>query len=330
MDQPLYAYLLRHTREPAHLLQLREDTARLAGPRRARNAVSPEQGNFLRFLAASLGARRALEVGVFTGYSSVAIASALPRASDGGLLLALEKDPGPLALARRAWAAAGVDDRVRAVVGDAREELARLVAAKEEADEAAAAAAAAAAALREGDGGERPDDAGGGADAAPSSSSPSSSSSSSPPAPPPPFPLFDFAFIDADKRGYLSYFESCLKLVRKGGVIAIDNVLWYGRVAEEGGETEQQQQQQPAGEAAAAAGGDEGEGGRGGGRGGGGGSGEGGLPLGRDRRRRAASSRQQQAATEAVRELNARLLVDERIDLSIVPVGDGIALCRKL
>lgn len=271
MDQPLYAYLLRHTREPAHLLKLREETARFAGPR-ARNAVSPEQGSFLRWLVASLGATRALEVGVFTGYSSVAIASALPPASEGGLLLALERDARPLELARRAWAAAAVDDRVRAVVGDAREELARLVAEKEEADEAAAA----------------------------SSSSPV-----------PPFPPFDFAFIDADKRGYISYFESCLRLVRKGGVIAIDNVLWYGRVA---AAAEEEEEREPAAAAEEA----------------GGSGGEGGDSQRRKKKKEEKAAAQQRAATEAVRELNARLLADERIDLSIIPVGDGIALCRKL
>ena len=83
---------------------------------------------------------------------------------------------------------------------------------------------------------------------------------------------FDFAFIDADKRGYAGYFETCLRLVRPGGVIAIDNVLWYGAVADEG---------------------DTGK------------------------------------ATLALRQLNDALLVDERIDLSVLPVGDGVALCRR-
>ena len=332
MDQPLYSYLLRHTREPPHLVRLREETAKFAGPR-ARNAVSPEQGNFLRFLVATLGAKRALEVGVFTGYSSVAIASALPPAAEGGLLLALEKDPRPLVLAKKAWEAAGVEDRVRAVVGDAREELARLVAAQEEAEGAEKAEEAAA--LREGER-RAADDADGAA-------APSSSSSSSAP--------FDFAFIDADKRGYLDYFESCLKLVRKGGVIAIDNVLWYGRVAErpepegeatteeeeeetEGGGEEERSETEEEGRAPAESAtlearfpGSEEErlseaapdavlr------------SSQERLRAKKRERRRAASQR---AATEAVRELNSRLLEDARIDLSIVPIGDGIALCRKL
>jgi predicted O-methyltransferase YrrM len=314
MTPPLYSYLLRHTREPAHLLRLREQTAMFAGPR-ARNAVSPEAGAFLRFLVASLGATRALEVGVFTGYSSTAIASALPPASKGGFLLALEKDPKPLKLARIVWEEAGVADRVEARVGDAREELARLVAAKAASDEQEETARAAAA-------------AGGGAVAAETDFTP--------------FPLFDFAFIDADKKGYLSYFESCLRLVRKGGVIAIDNVLWYGKVAEAAKEEQGEEEEVEEGE-----GGEEGsegseeEGGRGSA------SLEERFPSSEERLAPAPRSvrREQQrlkkkrdrrwaasqlAATEAVRELNARLLADERIDLSIVPVGDGIALCRKL
>ena len=334
MTQPLYSYLLSHTREPAHLLRLRERTAEFAGPR-ARNAVSPEQGSFLRWLVASLGARRALEVGVFTGYSSVAIASALPPASEGGLLLALERDPRPLDLARRAWAEAGVDDRVQPRVGDAKETLAELVAALEawEASEGKAEAASAA------EGGRRR--------VRPSS----------------PF-SYDFAFIDADKRGYGSYYESCLRLVRPGGVIAIDNVLWYGRVTEpdeeEEDEEEEEEQEEDEGEDEEVEGKERGEGAQAATVEAGGdaasapeqrqqslplrvSSAEERLPAAaaaapegvqrQQKRRRKKRDRRwvasQKAATQAIRDLNASLLKDERIDLSIIPVGDGIALCRK-
>jgi predicted O-methyltransferase YrrM len=137
--------------------------------------VSVDTGALLAWLVGATCARRAVEVGVFTGYSSTALAAALPP---DGTLLALEKDERPLALARAAWAAAGVADRVDARVGDARETLASLLA----------------------------DPASHGA--------------------------YDFAFIDADKRGYDAYYEACLQLVRRGGVVAIDNLLWYGRVAD--------------------------------------------------------------------------------------------------
>lgn len=83
---------------------------------------------------------------------------------------------------------------------------------------------------------------------------------------------FDLAFIDADKEGYAGYYEQCLQLVRPGGLIAIDNVLWGGAVADDAA---------------------------------------------------------QDADTQALRALNARLHVDERIDLSLLPIGDGLTLARK-
>ena len=95
----LYRYLLQHTREPPVLTNLRTQTAAWA-PGRERNAVSPDQGAFLRWLVGTLGATRVLEVGVFTGYSSTAMALALPA---HGLLVACEKDERPLELARAAW-----------------------------------------------------------------------------------------------------------------------------------------------------------------------------------------------------------------------------------
>jgi O-methyltransferase len=171
----LYRYLLEHTREAPALARLRAETAVFA-PGRERNAVSPDQGAFLGWLVGALGVRTALEVGVFTGYSSTAIAAALPA---DGKLVACEKDERPLVLARSAWEAAGVAGRVDCRVGPAADTLAALL------------------------------------------SNPAHGPGS-----------FDFAFIDADKRGYAGYYESCLQLVRVGGVVAIDNVLWYGRVTD--------------------------------------------------------------------------------------------------
>jgi caffeoyl-CoA O-methyltransferase len=82
---------------------------------------------------------------------------------------------------------------------------------------------------------------------------------------------FDFAFIDADKQGYLDYWERCLRLVRRGGLIAVDNVLWDGRVADPDNAEE---------------------------------------------------------STQAIRAFNARVRDDERVDLSLVPIGDGVTLAR--
>lgn len=109
MEGPLYSYLLAHTREPEVLCALREATA-AQFPAGARMQVSPEQGAFLAWLVQALAVRRVIEVGVFTGYSSVAMALALPP---GGELLACDRDPAAMALARQYWALAGVADKAR-------------------------------------------------------------------------------------------------------------------------------------------------------------------------------------------------------------------------
>ncbi len=151
--------------------RLREETARL--PRHSMQ-ISPDQGRFLAFLVRLIGARRALEVGTFTGYSALSVAAALP---DGGKLIACDVSEEWTSVARRYWEAAGLADRIELRLGPAVQTLQSL--------------------LSEGAAGS-----------------------------------FDFAFLDADKESYDAYYEACLKLVRTGGVIAIDNVLWSGAVAD--------------------------------------------------------------------------------------------------
>lgn len=151
--------------------QLRAETANLPG---SQMQIGPDQGALLAMLARLIGARRALEIGVYTGYSSLAVAAALP---DDGKLVACDMNVEWTNIARRYWEQAGVAARIDLRLGPALVTLAAL--------------------LREG--------------AADS---------------------FDFAFIDADKREYDAYYEACLRLVRVGGVIAIDNVLWGGSVAD--------------------------------------------------------------------------------------------------
>jgi predicted O-methyltransferase YrrM len=198
-------------REPALLRQLRDETA--ADPL-ARMQISPEQGQFMALLVRLMGARRCLEVGVFTGYSSLAVALALP---DDGRIVACDVSEQWTAVARRYWDAAGVAHKVELRLAPALETLERLL--------AAGAAGS-----------------------------------------------FDFAFLDADKESYLSYYECLLELVRPGGLILADNTLWSGRVAD------------PA---------------------------------------------NTEVTTEALRRFNERLRVDERVDLSVVPIGDGLTLARK-
>jgi caffeoyl-CoA O-methyltransferase len=164
-------------REHPVLAKCREETARDLGDR-AVMQISPEQGAFMQVLARGVHARRAIEVGVFTGYSSTAVALALKGAhATGARLVACDISEGYLDRARVYWREAGVDDVVEARAGPAAESLGALI--------------------DEGEGG-----------------------------------TFDYAFIDADKTGYDTYYELCLKLLRPGGVLLIDNMLWSGKVAD--------------------------------------------------------------------------------------------------
>ena len=140
--------------------------------------VPPEQGAFMALLCELMGARRVVEIGTYTGYSSVAMALTLPKDDPEAYLVACDSSEPSLEVARRYWKEAGVDGVVREMLGDGAASLETLIAESE---------------------GARP---------------------------------FDVAFVDADKRGYWGYYEQLLKLVRPGGLIAVDNVLWYGRVAD--------------------------------------------------------------------------------------------------
>ncbi len=212
LDGGLYDYLLAvSVREPQVLTQLREETARLPS---GGMQISPEQGQFMRLLVELLGARRALEVGVFTGYSSTCVALGLPP---DGELVACDVCEEFTAVAQRYWQLAGVREKISLHLRPALTTLEQLV------------------------------------DSGRSES-------------------FDFAFIDADKESYAAYYERSLQLLRRGGLVAIDNVLWGGSVAD---------------------------------------------------------ARDQKPATLAIRALNERLRSDERVSISLVPIGDGLFLARK-
>ena len=168
-----YEYILSVSlRETDVLRRLREETARLP---MAQMQISPEQGQFMALLIKLIGATRALEVGVFTGYSSLWTALALPP---HGRIVACDISEEWTTIARRYWSEAGVEDKITLRLAPALETLDQL--------------------LSDGLAGS-----------------------------------FDFAFIDADKTNYADYYERALKLVRAGGLIAIDNVLWSGRVADQ-------------------------------------------------------------------------------------------------
>lgn len=207
----LYDYILTNVREPRILRQLREETASLAG---SMMQVSPDEAQLLAMLVQILGAERCIEVGVYTGYSSLAVALILP---ESGRLVACERDSKSLEVAKKYYKLAGVSHKVDVKHGLAADILRSLI----QNGEACS---------------------------------------------------YDFAFVDAEKRMYQEYFELLLQLVRVGGVIVIDNVLWHGKVAD---------------------------------------------PLVNDPK------------TVSIRNFNKNIMEDKRVSISMVPIGDGITICRK-
>jgi caffeoyl-CoA O-methyltransferase len=119
LDDTVHGYLMAHTTPPDAVGRaLIEETAALGGI--ARMQISPEQGAFMALLAAAVGARNIVEVGTFTGYSALCLARALPP---GGRLLCLDVSEEWTSIGRRAWAAAGVDDRIELRIGPALDSL---------------------------------------------------------------------------------------------------------------------------------------------------------------------------------------------------------------
>jgi caffeoyl-CoA O-methyltransferase len=170
IDPAVVEYVLSTSvHEPDILARLRQETA--AHPK-ANFQIPPEQGQLMRVLIRMSKAHRVIEVGVFTGYSSLTMALALPP---DGSIVACDVSDDYTQIARRYWAEAGVTGKIDLRIAPAKDTLEGLI--------------------EEGLTGQ-----------------------------------FDFAFIDADKTGYPGYYEQCLKLLRTGGVIALDNMLSRGRV----------------------------------------------------------------------------------------------------
>ena len=196
---------------PQILQDLRDETSQLP---HGGMQVSIEQGRFLALMVGLTGARRCIEVGTFTGASSLAVALALPA---DGTILCCDISDDYTAVARRYWQRAGVADKITLEIGPAVETLRAKISGGEAAS-------------------------------------------------------YDLAFIDADKTNYDNYYELCLELLRPGGVVMVDNVLWHGAAADPEADTPD---------------------------------------------------------ANAIKALNAKIGVDDRVEAVLLPIGDGHMVCRK-
>ena len=168
LDQQLYDYTITHGHNGDPILRDLANETRNLG-RIAGMQIAPEQGTLMGLLAKAIGARSAIEVGVFTGYSSLSVARALPA---DGTLLCLDVNEEWTSIARRYWERAGVAGKITLKLGPAVDTFKAMPAAQS----------------------------------------------------------FDFAFVDADKSNYRTYYEEILKRLRPNGLLLIDNVLWNGQV----------------------------------------------------------------------------------------------------
>ncbi|MER5206204.1 class I SAM-dependent methyltransferase [Streptomyces sp. NPDC002825] len=194
------------------LADLRKETAGF--PALHAMLVMPEEAQFLGLLARTIGARSILEIGTFTGYTTLCLARTLPP---GGRVVTCDISEKWTRIAARYWRRAEVDDRIDLRVGDALGTVDGLL---------------------EKDGPES----------------------------------FDFVFIDADKEQSVAYYERAVMLVRPGGLIVLDNTLFFGKVVD---------------------------------------------PAAQD------------AATLGIRALNERVRDDDRVDISMLSLADGVTIVRK-
>lgn len=213
VDRQLLDYVREMSlRDDDVLRELRSETAGM--PMLQAMLVLPEEAQLLALLVRVTGARHVLEVGTFTGYSSLCMARALPP---GGRVVTCDISERWTGIARRYWERAEVDGRIDLRLGDAAKTLDELT-----------------------------EESGAGS--------------------------FDLAFVDADKANYVRYYEQSLELVRPGGLLVLDNTLFFGKVVD---------------------------------------------PAAQD------------PDTLAIRELNTLLRDDDRVDISMLAVADGLTLVHK-
>ena len=212
LSEALHEYVVAHSTQPDDLLrELARETAERF-PSAAGMQIGPEQGTFMTLLARLTGARSAVEVGTFTGYSSICVARGL---APGGRLLCCDVSEQWTSVARRYWERAGLTGTIELRLGPAADTLAALD----------------------------------------------------------PGTSFDYAFIDADKTGYVRYWDLIVPLIRPGGLILVDNTLSHGRVVDLADQDE---------------------------------------------------------TVQGIRRFNGHARADARVELVLLPIGDGLTLARKL
>jgi len=213
LTEELYEYLLSVSLQETAIQQaLREETAKHP---KSEMQIAPEQGQFMALLVQLLEVKNIIEIGVFTGYSSLCMAMVLP---DNGQIIACDVDEETTNIAKRYWEIAGVTHKIKLVLAPAIETLDNLIARNE-------------------------------------------------------INHYDLAFIDAIKSEYIDYYERTLKLIRPGGIILVDNVLWSGKPAKQ---------------------------------------------------------KEQDEETQAIRNFNKHIFNDKRVNISMLPLADGLTLARKL
>lgn len=212
INDEIHLYTTAHRSPSQHddlLRELQEETLALGSI--SGMQISPEQGSFFTLLVAAIGAKNAIEIGTFTGYSSLSIAAGLP---EDGHLLCLDQSDEWTQIARKYWQRSGLDSKIELQVGDAKATLAAL----------------------------------------------------------PEREQFDFAFVDADKTGYDTYYELLLPRLKTNALIVFDNMLSGGRLASGNFNTENER---------------------------------------------------------ALHAVNEKLASDERVESVLLPLADGLNVCRK-
>ena len=212
LTEDLLDYIYSHS-QPLHPVQkeILEHNKNLGNLQRMQ--ISETQGHFLQLIIKITNSKKCLEIGTFTGFSSLTMALALPKE---GKIITLDHDDEIIKVAKSFFKKSKLEKTITPIVGTALESLKQMLKNKE---------------------------------------------------------IFDLIFIDADKGNYIKYFDISLDLVKKGGVILVDNVFWHGDVY---------------------------------------------------------NKNKNDKKTNTIREFNLHVKNDKRVEKFILPLGDGLTICKKV